>query len=925
MAGKGLSTKKLNLDKTGTADPAQNGELTYKNGTGFRFKQEGTVYTMQTSSGAGTAYDDIGDPDANGSISFGTYTGTYTSTGAAWAGLTISNTHSNPTAGANLLTLGYTADGDAQGIYLVCKDNSSADAKFTIAADGATTIAGTAKATDALTLTAGDIKLTAGHIDLTDGDLTLAEGKVSITNTTDEVGMALSFANTTSSDCAWTSAATTGECLKITADALASGGDMILLDSDGIPAGAYYLRCYDGAADDLTIGPNGEVTTQGAINIDADSTNLTFGEDGATDSYVKFDGTDLVFYDSHLAAERTLSQLASVSLVSPTVTGDLTLSDGKIIWTDAADEVAGAWTFAGTTNNDISWSSAVTSANALAITANALTSGSMVYLESSAAGMAGEYLRCYDGAADDFSVGADGRVIIAGPAAGTAAIAVTTGDITLADTDTTTFSSVNGTTTMFLIDNVGGAIADNSAVLKLDCGGTPAAAGSNILRIDFTGTDTNKPTLVEVIGAGKDCMALSLDADPTTTDVVLVHSDAVIANNKAMITLDHATGASAAGSGLLRITEGATPNAGAIAFEIDAQKDMIAMYVDSNAATNDACTITHSGNLAAGKAVLFITDDGVPADAAGALIHAQFTGTATNKQRLIFADGGGKDVTGLFIDADTATQDSDSAQVVLYNDNAGALGGNLTVHHNSASPAANDQNFNISVYGEEATSSDTLLMAGMTFETLVETDGATEGAIKMQVNDAANTRESFFLTDDSLQLGDSAAFVAGSNGAYDFTISTNVTSAGLTATEPYISMTDGNTGDIVIQPGSVSGSTKVVAAAVQWKTRVIAAGTAADSPDDNDGVVTMTTNGAQALGVTLPEAADNLGLELTFVCTAHGGQDITCTRTGADVIDDTGDLSNTTITLNTTGDFIVIRAVEDNKWIVVKNAGCTLA
>ena len=163
-----------------------------------------------------------------------------------------------------------------------------------------------------IAVTAGDITLTSGDATLTDGDFVMSEGKVSITDTSDETILALSSAATTGSDITLTSSITSGECIKVTADALASGGDMLLLDSDGIPSGAYFIRCYDGSADDFSVANGGTVTTTGAINIAADSTNLTFGLSGATDSYIQFDGSHLVFYDSSLGATRTLSQLAAI-------------------------------------------------------------------------------------------------------------------------------------------------------------------------------------------------------------------------------------------------------------------------------------------------------------------------------------------------------------------------------------------------------------------------------------------------------------------------------------------------------------------------------------------------------------------------------------------------------------------------------------
>ena len=331
----------LGLKNSNTQQPDTNGEMKYVSGTGFRFYQEGTAYTIPTSSGSSTAYDDIGDPDANSTVAFAGFTNTWTSTLDTGSVFTISNTDAALSAQTNVMDLKLTDDGEANGIFLRCLDNSGADVKFTVGADGATTIAGAALGTAALTLTAGDAVVTSGDVTVTAGD----------------------------------------------------------------------------------------------IDIAADNKKISFGAAGDTDSYIQFDGAgNMVFFDSTVASEKTLLQLLTIDS-SPTITGDLTISDGKVTWTDATDEVAGTWTFAGTTNNDITWSSAVTSGDALSITADALTSGSMVYLESSAAGMSGEYIRCFDGSADDFVVGANGAVTIAGTAAGTDAITLTTGDATITSGD----------------------------------------------------------------------------------------------------------------------------------------------------------------------------------------------------------------------------------------------------------------------------------------------------------------------------------------------------------------------------------------------------------------------------------------------------------------------------------------------------------
>jgi hypothetical protein len=70
------------------------------------------------------------------------------------------------------------------GKYFVCYDATAAGAAFSIGRYGATVIAGTAAATAALTLTAGDLVLTSGHIVMTSGNLTLTSGNVVLTSGT---------------------------------------------------------------------------------------------------------------------------------------------------------------------------------------------------------------------------------------------------------------------------------------------------------------------------------------------------------------------------------------------------------------------------------------------------------------------------------------------------------------------------------------------------------------------------------------------------------------------------------------------------------------------------------------------------------------------------------------------------------------------
>ena len=184
---------------------------------------------------------------------------------------------------------------------------------------------------------------------------------------------------------------------------------------------------------DEALVTTGKVTADGGVEIGADNVKLTLGASDATDAYAQFNGTDLVLYDSNYGAEITLSQLAANNFNSPTFTGDVTVSDGKISWTDATDEEAGSFNFSNTTNNDLSWVSSVTTGNCLHITADDITSGSMIELDNDQAGsFTGEYIRCFDGAAQDFAVKLHGEIEIAG-SDGSDMLTITAGDIQVDD------------------------------------------------------------------------------------------------------------------------------------------------------------------------------------------------------------------------------------------------------------------------------------------------------------------------------------------------------------------------------------------------------------------------------------------------------------------------------------------------------------
>ena len=109
------------------------------------------AYCDANYTGAGVAYDDIGDPDASGSITMGAHTGTYTSATSGWGGLIINNTVAEQAASGELLTLKVTDAADIHHRYLVAVDGS--DTVAIIGHDGI--YLGTAAQADSALVTKG--------------------------------------------------------------------------------------------------------------------------------------------------------------------------------------------------------------------------------------------------------------------------------------------------------------------------------------------------------------------------------------------------------------------------------------------------------------------------------------------------------------------------------------------------------------------------------------------------------------------------------------------------------------------------------------------------------------------------------------------------------------------------------------------------
>ncbi len=364
-------------------------------------------------------------------------------------------------------------------------------------------------------------------------------------------------------------------------------------------------------------------------------------------------------------------------------TGDVAIADGSLSITD--DDNADTLTLTTTGNSSCLGivADSVATGNVIDVNADGVTSGTLLHLDTTGASFTGEYIDCVDDGTSEFKVMRYGATTIKGTAAGTDAFTITAGDILLNDSDENIIESEDGTTTLLLLDNKAGVIGTGAAVLKLDAGGD-VHGSSYILDVVFSGTTpTAGATAVNVNmkkadvvginidGAGTDTYeALKIDADSTDHDIAYIHSDAVIAADKALLNLNSA-GAIASGGNILRVdASNATPASGAVYVEfdfagitdthenvgllIDANvKKVQALYIDADPTTGSVAYMHSDAVLHADQGVLSLLSEG--AIASGGNVLRVATGGTPDTGAIVFEMDARDDCQAMLIDSDSAT------------------------------------------------------------------------------------------------------------------------------------------------------------------------------------------------------------------------------------------------------------------------------
>lgn len=286
------------------------------------------------------------------------------------------------------------------------------------------------------------------------------------------------------------SAAVTGACLLITNSG--SGMDITANSS------AWNISTVGGVAV-VELGSTGTINaTDGALTIGKTATATTFAGTVTVNEASTLTGAVTA------TASITITGTADTNVLTVTA-GDIVVSNGKITLTN--DDTDSAITV--TANS-------VTTGNVITATANGITTGSMLYLAMTEAGITsgnGSYIECYDSTAGatQFAVYDNGATTITGNAAGTAALTLTAGDITISDGGI----SLTSTLTTDVVSITDNSLLANNAVIVKGSGTFTGATTSSFVAITPTGMTTG--TALYVAGAAATTLSTLVDFTTSTT------------------------------------------------------------------------------------------------------------------------------------------------------------------------------------------------------------------------------------------------------------------------------------------------------------------------------------------------------------------------------------------------------------------------
>lgn len=363
-----------------------------------------------------------------------------------------------------------TLDG---GFYLTCRSAAVANV-LTIGENGRIAIVG-AGGSNMIAITAGDVALSDGSVTLTDADNAATFSATNNTATTASVfvfaGSGVFTGSTTTSFMTITpsglttgtavylpvAALTTGKALHIVGNALTTGnlvsvtssataiattGRLVSIVHSGATGTSAVLSEFSTAATDETtlLRLTASAALAAGVVLDISAAAMTTG------TALDIGGMAALTTGNGIVVAASGTTQTTGILLSLTSAGTAITGAGRLLYSNHTgatgtsailNEFASAATDE-TTILKVTASAALAAGKAVYISAAAMTTGTALYIAATEATLTtGKYIECYDGAANDFSVGKYGATVIAGNATGTDALTLTAGDITLTNGDIT--------------------------------------------------------------------------------------------------------------------------------------------------------------------------------------------------------------------------------------------------------------------------------------------------------------------------------------------------------------------------------------------------------------------------------------------------------------------------------------------------------
>lgn len=843
-----------------TAD-LSNGRLVYVTGTGFRMYNESAWVTIPTSTTGGSAssWETLYSADKTLDITAGTLSfagahasnDVFTLTNASGTGVCLQITNSG--TGDDIQGTSDTWNVGKTGIAVFDASVTTAaivgSANLTIDATSAGTITLGATSTGAITLTravtaTASVTITGSTetdvLVITDGDQLIDDGHLTITQT-----------NTGS----------TPGGIDITTSTQTTHG--ILITADGITSGA-------------------------ALYVDSDN-GASFSGDGG---YLNLmNGTSSVFKVQRYGAT-TIAGNAGTTVLTITA-GDFLMSEGSFQQTDddnaatmtvindGATTVGAASSDAGVVDLEFD---ELTTGQGVYIEVDKLTTGSALSIDNGGATLTtGYFIECGDDGTADFTVGADGAVVITATQTSTAALTMVADAVTNTDVVTLSVDGLVAGDAVF-IENVGETLAAGELLKIANTeSGALATKTGNLCSITSSMTLTSGGDTTEdydmlllsrsdVTNAAQTTYTAQgsvLKILHTSTETQTTLADTVIA-----LEVEQSGGTGVTGD-LVKFTGVAT--GGETLNIISASTTVSDVLITGSGAKADnkaVLEVVSTGNTAAGGALLRVAPtSGTPAAATSYLVDFDYTSAVcgTNNPDLlhIAAEGTGRALHITTSGAADPLIDFESTE-------AGTTGVVLKLNHQGGSQTTSDVVARIEFAGEDGQAADNDY-AKIDVVAADATPASEDGDMKFYVCRAATNTLQLTLDSDvnGILVGDGAASaIISSIGTYDLELTTNTNGA----SDPTIVITDGANGDITLTPKG-TGLCNIVGAAFT----VTAKTTTATLTEAEGGIITVTTGAAWT--ATLPAASGNAGLWYAFKKTDAAANALTIDGNGAETID----------------------------------------